>query len=91
MHFLFLGAGALAVNPWSVSDLSNAILRALMMPESERRERNKYLFNHIVRHTSKAWADTFIRELQETGKKPEAAHKLCGHKVIVSHPFRCRS
>jgi 3-dehydroquinate dehydratase len=61
-----LGAGAILVNPWNVSDLAAAIKEALQMPEAERRELHRQNFMHVTVHTSHAWADTFISELNDT-------------------------
>jgi trehalose 6-phosphate synthase/phosphatase len=61
-----LGAGALLVNPWNVSDLAGAIKEALFMGDAERRELHRQNFMHVTVHTSHAWADTFISELNDT-------------------------
>ena len=37
-----LGAGALQVNPWNISEVADAIHKALTMPEKERQERTDY-------------------------------------------------
>eukprot|EP00240_Pyramimonas_obovata_P000164 CAMPEP_0118931200 /NCGR_PEP_ID=MMETSP1169-20130426/7621_1 /TAXON_ID=36882 /ORGANISM="Pyramimonas obovata, Strain CCMP722" /LENGTH=1226 /DNA_ID=CAMNT_0006873671 /DNA_START=433 /DNA_END=4113 /DNA_ORIENTATION=- len=61
-----LGAGAILVNPWNVSDLAAAIEEALTMGDAERRERHRQNFMHVTVHTSQAWADTFVSELNDT-------------------------
>lgn len=42
-----LGAGALLVNPWNISDMANAIYDALSMSEDERRERHRQNYMHV--------------------------------------------
>ena len=37
-----LGAGALQVNPWNISEVADAIHKALTMDEKERKERTDY-------------------------------------------------
>ncbi|GLC47635.1 hypothetical protein PLESTB_000009400 [Pleodorina starrii] len=61
-----LGAGALLVNPWNISDMANAIYDALSMNEEERRERHRQNYMHVQTHTAQHWADTFITELNDT-------------------------
>ncbi|GIL79684.1 hypothetical protein Vretifemale_8975 [Volvox reticuliferus] len=61
-----LGAGALLVNPWNISDMSQAIYDALSMSEEERRERHRQNYMHVQTHTAQHWADTFITELNDT-------------------------
>jgi trehalose 6-phosphate synthase/phosphatase len=61
-----LGAGAILVNPWNVSDVAASIEDALTMSEAERAERHKHNFQHVTVHTAQAWADTFVSELNDT-------------------------
>ncbi|CAI5461657.1 unnamed protein product [Closterium sp. Yama58-4] len=61
-----LGAGALLVNPWNITDMSSAIEDALTMGEEERVDRHRYNFLHVTTHTAQAWADTFVSELNDT-------------------------
>ncbi|KAG2501762.1 hypothetical protein HYH03_000262 [Edaphochlamys debaryana] len=61
-----LGAGALLVNPWNISDMAAAIYDALSMSEEERRERHRQNYMHVQTHTAQHWADTFITELNDT-------------------------
>ena len=42
-----LGAGALLVNPWNISDMATAIYDALSMSEDERRERHRQNYMHV--------------------------------------------
>ena len=70
-----IGAGALLVNPHNVTDVANAIKEALIMPEAEKIERFHSSFSHVSVHTSQAWADTFISELNDTHVEAELRQK----------------
>ncbi|KAL3135793.1 Trehalose-6-P synthase/phosphatase complex synthase subunit [Trebouxia sp. C0010 RCD-2024] len=70
-----LGAGAILVNPWNITDLSAAIGDALTMTDAERRERHRQNYMHIRIHTSQTWADTFISELNDTHVEAELRTK----------------
>ncbi|CAN1230319.1 Alpha,alpha-trehalose-phosphate synthase [UDP-forming] 1 [Linum grandiflorum] len=61
-----LGAGALLVNPWNISDVANSIRYALNMSEDEREKRFHHNFMHVTTHTSQEWAATFVSELNDT-------------------------
>jgi trehalose 6-phosphate synthase/phosphatase len=47
-----LGAGAILVNPWNVTDVAAAIGDALTLSDAERRERHRQNYHHIVTHTA---------------------------------------
>ncbi|KAI3680862.1 hypothetical protein L6452_35639 [Arctium lappa] len=61
-----LGAGAILVNPWNVTEVAAAISYALNMPPDEREKRHNHNFMHVTTHTSQAWAETFVSELNDT-------------------------
>lgn len=61
-----LGAGAVLVNPWNITDMAQAIEDSLSMSEEERRERHRQNYMHVQTHTAQNWADTFISELNDT-------------------------
>ncbi|KAF5827092.1 glycosyltransferase family 20-domain-containing protein [Dunaliella salina] len=61
-----LGAGAILVNPWNITDMAQAIEDSLCMSEEERRERHRQNYMHVQTHTAQHWADTFISELNDT-------------------------
>lgn len=56
-----LGAGALLVNPWNITEVASSIRSALEMPAEEREKRHMHNFTHVTTHTSQEWAETFIR------------------------------
>ncbi|XP_047308102.1 alpha,alpha-trehalose-phosphate synthase [UDP-forming] 1-like [Impatiens glandulifera] len=61
-----LGAGAILVNPWNVSEVAISIGYALNMPAHEREKRHHHNFMHVTTHTSQEWAETFVSELNDT-------------------------
>ncbi|KAK8573025.1 hypothetical protein V6N13_048589 [Hibiscus sabdariffa] len=61
-----LGAGAILINPWNVSEVASSISYALDMPADEREKRHYHNFKHVTSHTSQEWAATFVSELNDT-------------------------
>ncbi|KAG9450859.1 hypothetical protein H6P81_010824 [Aristolochia fimbriata] len=61
-----LGAGALLVNPWNITEVANSIGYALNMPADEREKRHNLNFIHVKNHTAQDWAETFVSELNDT-------------------------
>ncbi|KAL6567335.1 Trehalose-6-P synthase/phosphatase complex synthase subunit [Orobanche gracilis] len=61
-----LGAGAILVNPWNVTEVASSIGYALTMPADEREKRHQHNFTHVTTHTSQEWAETFVSELNDT-------------------------
>ncbi|XP_047182260.1 alpha,alpha-trehalose-phosphate synthase [UDP-forming] 1-like [Vigna umbellata] len=56
-----LGAGAILVNPWNITEVAAAIAKALNMKSKEREKRHKHNFKHVTTHTAQEWAETFVR------------------------------
>lgn len=61
-----LGAGAILVNPWNITEVANSIGQALNMSSEEREKRHKHNFAHVTTHTAQEWAETFVSELNDT-------------------------
>ncbi|XP_022847634.1 alpha,alpha-trehalose-phosphate synthase [UDP-forming] 1-like [Olea europaea var. sylvestris] len=61
-----LGAGAILVNPWNITEVAAAISQALNMPAEEREKRHRHNFDHVTNHTAQQWAEFFISELNGT-------------------------
>ncbi|XP_028764862.1 alpha,alpha-trehalose-phosphate synthase [UDP-forming] 1-like [Neltuma alba] len=61
-----LGAGAILINPWNINEVSASIAYALTMPADEREKRHQFNFKHVITHTSREWAATFVSELNDT-------------------------
>ncbi|KAL3839982.1 hypothetical protein ACJIZ3_024573 [Penstemon smallii] len=58
-----LGAGAILVNPWNVTEVAESIAYALSMPADEREKRHCHNFKYVTTHTSQKWAETFVRHV----------------------------
>ncbi|KAM7492499.1 hypothetical protein LguiA_035420 [Lonicera macranthoides] len=61
-----LGAGAILVNPWNITEVANSISQALNMCPEEREKRHRHNFHHVTTHTAQEWAETFVSELDVT-------------------------
>nr|ALN13337.1 trehalose-6-phosphate synthase-4 [Hevea brasiliensis] len=61
-----LGAGAILVNPWNITEVAYSIGYALNMSADEREKRHNHNFRHVTTHTSQEWAATFVSELNDT-------------------------
>ncbi|OMO92589.1 Glycosyl transferase, family 20 [Corchorus olitorius] len=61
-----LGAGAILVNPWNITEVAASIGQALNMPAEEREKRHHHNFKHVTTHTAQEWAETFVSELNDT-------------------------
>ncbi|RRT74927.1 hypothetical protein B296_00001604 [Ensete ventricosum] len=56
-----LGAGALLVNPWNITEVAASIGYALNMSPDEREKRHRHNYAHVTTHTAQDWAETFVR------------------------------
>uniref|UniRef100_A0A0D3ARH0 alpha,alpha-trehalose-phosphate synthase (UDP-forming) n=1 Tax=Brassica oleracea var. oleracea TaxID=109376 RepID=A0A0D3ARH0_BRAOL len=61
-----LGAGAILVNPWNITEVAASIGQALNMSPEERKKRHRHNFHHVKTHTAQEWAETFVSELNDT-------------------------
>ncbi|OAY78691.1 alpha,alpha-trehalose-phosphate synthase [UDP-forming] 1 [Ananas comosus] len=61
-----LGAGALLVNPWNITEVAASICYALEMSSDEREKRHRHNYAHVTTHTAQDWAETFVSELNDT-------------------------
>ncbi|XP_038685907.1 alpha,alpha-trehalose-phosphate synthase [UDP-forming] 1-like isoform X1 [Tripterygium wilfordii] len=61
-----LGAGAILVNPWNITEVAASIGLALNMPAEDREKRHRHNFVHVTNHTAQEWAETFVSELNDT-------------------------
>uniref|UniRef100_A0A0E0HGZ6 alpha,alpha-trehalose-phosphate synthase (UDP-forming) n=1 Tax=Oryza nivara TaxID=4536 RepID=A0A0E0HGZ6_ORYNI len=61
-----LGAGAILVNPWNITEVADSIKHALTMSSDEREKRHRHNYAHVTTHTAQDWAETFVCELNET-------------------------
>jgi trehalose 6-phosphate synthase len=64
---------ALIINPFSRESAVDAILRALSMPQAERRRRWEGLMQGVKRDDVVAWRDAFVSELRRKDVRIVAA------------------
>lgn len=61
-----LGAGAILVNPWNITEVAASIKQALNMSAEDREKRHRHNFTHVTTHTAQEWAETFVRFVELT-------------------------
>ncbi|KAF6139476.1 hypothetical protein GIB67_028285 [Kingdonia uniflora] len=60
-----LGAGAIFVNPWTITEVASSIGFALNMSADEREKRHRHNFMHVTTHTAQEWTETSVSELND--------------------------
>ncbi|KAJ1655826.1 Trehalose-6-P synthase/phosphatase complex subunit [Dispira simplex] len=60
-----LGAAAIRVNPWDVTETAEAMLEALTMSEEERTVRWRELYRHVTTNTARSWVESFLDDLDK--------------------------
>jgi trehalose-6-phosphate synthase len=63
--------GALIVNPYDIEAIKLALLGALELPSTERRDRMGRMRDHVRQHDVHHWADEFLRRLEATPRPSE--------------------
>jgi trehalose 6-phosphate synthase/phosphatase len=63
---------ALIINPNDSTQIEEAILKALKMPESEQQERMKWMQKRVSKQTVNKWAGDFIRDLKSIRERNTA-------------------
>ena len=78
---------ALVVNPYDVEAVAEAILRALDMPKSERRERMEVLHARVVEADNRHWAADFLAAVTEVAgrNRTNASRSLEGPELTDLH------
>ncbi|KXS18463.1 glycosyltransferase family 20 protein, partial [Gonapodya prolifera JEL478] len=64
--------GAIVVNPWSSSDVSEAIKEALEAPEYQRRARLRRMTRYVKKYTAAFWGTSFVSELTRISSEYDA-------------------
>ncbi|MFS7957205.1 putative alpha,alpha-trehalose-phosphate synthase (UDP-forming) [Helianthus anomalus] len=89
-----LGAGAILVNSWNITDVASSILYALNMPSEKREKRHNHNFMHVITRTCQKWAETFLSELDDTVVEAPLRTKQIPPQLqtelVVDH-YRCSS
>ncbi|RID57838.1 hypothetical protein BRARA_F01188 [Brassica rapa] len=76
-----LGAGALLVNPWNVTEVSSAIKDALTMPAEEREERHRVNFQYVISNSAEKWGGDFLSELNDAFAESEMKIRSIPHEL----------
>ncbi|KAL3631491.1 threalose-6-phosphate phosphatase [Castilleja foliolosa] len=83
-----LGAGAIRVNPWNVTEVAAAIGQALNMPAEEREKRHRHNFEHVKTHTAQKWAEFFVSELNDTVIEAQQRIRKTPPQLVVSDAIK---
>lgn len=54
---------AIHINPWDLGGVAEAIHQALIMPEEEKANQEKKLYQHVATHTVQVWLKTYVARL----------------------------
>ncbi|KAG6790362.1 hypothetical protein POTOM_006515 [Populus tomentosa] len=76
-----LGAGAILVNPWNITEVADSIRQALTMLPEEREKRHQHNFLHVTTHTAQEWAETFVSTVETFYN----TIPLCNHNLSPVH------
>ncbi|KAL8510050.1 hypothetical protein ACS0TY_017034 [Phlomoides rotata] len=83
-----LGAGAILVNPWNITEVTAAISKALNMPAEEREKRHRHNFEHVTTHTAQQWAEFFVSELNDTVIEAQQRIRKVPPQLVFSDAIR---
>ncbi|OZJ03390.1 hypothetical protein BZG36_04003 [Bifiguratus adelaidae] len=67
-------SAAVIVNPWDYKGVSKAIYDCLSMSEEERLQRHTQLYQHLVSHDARFWAQSFVKQLIEYMALGDVSH-----------------
>ncbi|XP_073159454.1 alpha,alpha-trehalose-phosphate synthase [UDP-forming] 1 [Henckelia pumila] len=79
-----LGAGAILVNPWNITEVASAIGLALDMKADQREKRHRHNFDHVTTHTAQQWAEFFVSELNDTVIEAQQRIRRVPPQLVVS-------
>ncbi|XP_024960156.1 alpha,alpha-trehalose-phosphate synthase [UDP-forming] 1 isoform X2 [Cynara cardunculus var. scolymus] len=84
-----LGAGAILVNPWNITEVAASIGQALNMTAEEREKRHRHNFLHVTTHTAQEWAETFVSELNDTVVEAQQRIRQVPPALPVEEAIEC--
>jgi trehalose-6-phosphate synthase/HAMP domain-containing protein len=61
--------GALLVNPYDTQQVADAILRAIRMPDTERRGRMQAMRSQVASHTIYDWSERLLTDMRDIGRQ----------------------
>jgi len=74
---------AIRVNPYDTDEVSDAIDRAIRMPEDEQRKRLDSMLERIVGYDAAYWASSFVRELETACKTIDDKTRALDDAIIA--------
>jgi trehalose 6-phosphate synthase len=83
--------GALVVNPFDLSQMSEALERALSMPLAERQARHTDMMGPLRENNLSVWRDSFLRDLRSVATAASATKKAVRQVSEAKRPARAAS
>jgi trehalose 6-phosphate synthase len=83
--------GALVVNPFDLSQMSEALERALSMPLAERQARHADMMEPLRVNNLSVWRDSFLRDLRNVATAASVTKKAVTRVTEVKRPARVSS
>jgi trehalose 6-phosphate synthase len=83
--------GALVVNPFDLSQMSEALERALSMPLAERQARHADMMEPLRVNNLSVWRDSFLRDLRNVATAASVTKKAVTRVTEVQRPARVSS
>jgi trehalose 6-phosphate synthase len=80
--------GALVVNPFDLSQMSEALERALSMPLAERQARHADMMGPLRENDLSVWRDSFLRDLRSVATAASVTKKAVKQVTEAKHPAR---
>jgi len=83
--------GALVVNPFDLSQMSEALERALSMPLAERQARHTDMMAPLREHNLSVWRDSFLTDLRSVATAASVTKKAVSQVTEAKRPARVSS
>jgi trehalose 6-phosphate synthase len=83
--------GALVVNPFDLSQMSEALERALSMPLAERQARHADMMVPLRENNLSVWRDSFLRDLRSVATAASVTKKAVKQVTEAKRPARVSS
>jgi trehalose 6-phosphate synthase len=83
--------GALVVNPFDLSQMSEALERALSMPLAERQARHADMMAPLRENNLSVWRDSFLRDLRSVATAASVTKKTVTRVTEAKRPARVSS
>jgi trehalose 6-phosphate synthase len=80
--------GALVVNPFDLSQMSEALERALSMPLAERQARHADMMGPLRENDLSVWRDSFLRDLRSVATAASVTKKAVRQVTEAKRPAR---